>query len=132
MDQENFHLFVYGSSRKGQVNSCEKSAEYIGPASLLGYCLFDLSVLRRSYVLPSDSGGGAAVSGDLFRVDAACLNHLDQEHEVSQGLYERVQVNVSTASGDEIIAWLYEGGRIAPTQIESGDWKCRGVLSGKA
>lgn len=131
MDQEISHLFVYGSSRKGQVNSCEKSAEYIGPASLLGYCLFDLSVMRRSYVLPSDSKQGA-VSGDLFRVDAACLNHLDQEHEVSNGLYERVQVNVSTASGDEIVAWLYEGGRIAPIRIESGDWKCRGVLSGKA
>jgi gamma-glutamylcyclotransferase (GGCT)/AIG2-like uncharacterized protein YtfP len=125
-------IFVYGSSRRGQAKSCESSARYVGMASAQGYDLYELAALGRSYVLPASGDPTLPLSGELYQVDQDCLDELDCQHELSQGLYERVLIEVNTAEGSSVQAWIYEGLKIAPIKIESGDWGCRGVECGKA
>ena len=133
MADKDYPLFVYGSSRKGQVKSCENNAKYMGAAAAQGYCLYELSVLGRSYVLlPSLGEDPLPLSGELYEVDEACLTQMDEQHEVGLGLYERVLTDVSTAEGVSVRAWIYEGLKIAPVRVESGDWGCRGMECGKA
>ena len=133
MANEIYPLFVYGSSRKGQLKSCESNAEYIGAASAQGYCLYELSILGRSYVLATSPGDDPPpLSGELYEVDKDCLDQMDKQHEIELGLYERVLTDVSTAEGISKRAWIYEGLKIAPIKVESGDWGCRGVECGKA
>lgn len=128
-------IFVYGSSRKGQAHSCAESAtSFVGAAAIHGYWLYELAVIGRSYAQarhPS-SRQPPPLSGELYRVDPTCLAAMDKLHEVENGLYDRVRVEVSAPSGEIVQAWMYEGNKIAPTRVESGDWECKGVECGQA
>lgn len=132
MSNVSFPLFVYGSSRKGHVRSCENRAKYIGLGSAQGYVLYELFALGRSYALHSPDEVHAPLSGELYDVDKTCLEEMDIQHEVLHGLYERVLASITTANGLAIQAWIYEGLKIAPVKVESGDWDCRGIDCGKA
>lgn len=127
-------VFVYGTSRKGESMSCDTIGRFVCAAAVRGYWLYELSALGRSYAMlaHADRPAPAPLSGDLFEVDDDGLQELDHIHGVSSGLYERVMVDACLEDGKTMSAWIYEGGKIAPTRVESGDWAHRGIECGKA
>lgn len=133
MDKTTHFVFVYGSSRRGQVESCGGRAQFVNLACVEGYRLYRLSFLERSYAIPVDPGESVLpLSGEVYEIDEECLLEMDLQHRISEGLYERVMVEASFADGSLAQVWIYEGARVVPVEIESGDWQCRGVLFGKA
>lgn len=135
MKPEQAHfVFVYGVSRRGGSMSCDPLGKFLCAAAVRGYWLYELSALGRSYamVAHADRPPPAPLSGELFAFDAAGLAEMDRTHDVASGLYERVLVEVCLEDGEVQQAWLYEGAKIAPTRVESGDWAHRGLECGKA
>lgn len=134
MKEGRHFLFVYGTSRKGMSENCLVNGTFVGDAAMRGYWLYELSILGKSYAVPSraDRPEPAPLSGEIYEVDAACLLEMDRLHDVDLGLYERVQATASLGNGKTVDVWIYEGAKIAPTRVESGDWTHRGVDCGKA
>lgn len=126
-------LFVYGSSLLGEKHSCLERGNLMGCASLAGYWLYELLILEKSYIIPAlGKEKPQAVSGEIYEVSEKCLAQLDEEHQVIKGLFQRVASVAAQENGDLINVWVYEGYKIAPQLIESGDWRYRQLPHGKA
>lgn len=105
-------------------------AAYMGPGAIEGFALFAVQSHGQAYVVADPAA--PPVSGELYRVGRQYLDLLDQMHGVEQGMYARVEVDASNEEGGKIRAWIYEGMRIVPQKVESGDWACQDLPYGKA
>ena len=106
-------VFVYGTLKKGFCNEPLLEAE-----TFLGKChttapIFRLYEVKGHYPFPAlltAESNGCKVFGELYDVREQCMTLLDQLEGVSQGLYERIQLDVTTLSGrleSEVTAYRY-------------------------
>lgn len=92
-------LFVYGTLKRGLVNHHQLGgAPFLGEAELAGVQLHDLGPF------PMAIPGEGLARGELYRVDAARLAHLDRFEGVPR-LYRRACWSL----GDGRQAWIYLG-----------------------
>lgn len=113
-----FHLFVYGTLRRGQPNAAMLNAcEYIGEGSV-GGVLYNIDNKHPALVLY----GTAPITGEVWRCPNAMLSTLDQFEGVDDGLYRRVGVEVTlTQTNDVVPSWIYTAGpalarKLVPSQ----------------
>ncbi|MEQ9878544.1 gamma-glutamylcyclotransferase family protein [Pectobacterium aroidearum] len=101
-------LFVYGTLRPGHTNAY--ILENIGGEWLPGYVTG--TFYERGWGAAADFPGivlderGPRVSGDLF-LSANLEAHWPMLDEFEEG-YDRVEVVVTTAEGQQVTAWIYQ------------------------
>ncbi len=114
-----FHLFVYGTLRRGgEAASVLEGAELIAPAAVAGG-LYDTGHGYPALVL----AGGGKVLGEVWRCPAPLLPRLDEYEGVEERLFRRVGVEVR-----DWPCWAYVAGPklarllTADRRIPSGTW----------
>ncbi len=116
--KNNFYLFVYGTLKKGEESHYFLAEEeFIGPAELEGYEMYDLG----DY--PGIVKGKGKVYGELYAVSRETLRKLD-EFEENGIFYLRKKEKVKV--GDKVFeAWVYEyiENLKNAKKIKSGVWK---------
>jgi gamma-glutamylcyclotransferase (GGCT)/AIG2-like uncharacterized protein YtfP len=109
-------VFVYGTLLGGAVNH-----HRLEGAELLGVCRTSPSL--RMFNLGAypgvARGGHTAVTGEVYRVDAAGLRYLDRLEDYPR-LYDRELIQ--TPFGRAWI-YLYRGNRTGRPVIQGGDWR---------
>lgn len=101
-------VFVYGSLKRGYaLHWLMKRADFSGPAVTKPlYRIFHLG----PYPGLVDWPAGLPVEGELYRVDAECLNQLDQAEGVAEGLYARRDIQLEHLPADHSAqAWFWLG-----------------------
>jgi len=102
-------VFVYGTLKRGGDNhSYLAYQQFLGAARTpAGYTLYSLGDYPGMVRASADTAG---VIGELWAVDAACLQQLDLREGVNEGLYERVSLKLATSSDDQPVeTYLYLG-----------------------
>lgn len=101
-----FHLFAYGTLRKGggAAASLLRDAELVGSGSV-GGVLYDIDGEYPALVLY----GNSPVEGEVWRCPVDLLPVLDSYEGVADGLFRRVGVNV-TVNGSDFACWAYVAG----------------------
>jgi gamma-glutamylcyclotransferase (GGCT)/AIG2-like uncharacterized protein YtfP len=118
---------------QGEKHSCLEKGEFKGSATLSGYWLYELVALGQSYIVPAQGKQKPQpVSGEIYEISEKCLKEMDEEQNVAKGLFQRVSTVACQGNGDVLDVWVYEGYKIVPQLIESGDWRYRQVPYGKA
>jgi gamma-glutamylcyclotransferase (GGCT)/AIG2-like uncharacterized protein YtfP len=117
------NVFVYGTLKRGQYNHhWIDGGIYLGRRQLRGVQLHHLG----AYPMAVLTGSDAVSHGELYRVKAAGLNHLDQL-EGYPGFYDRTELQLC----DGTTAWVYHG-RLEQVSkaplIPLGDWDTTPVL----
>ena len=88
-------MFVYGTLKRGhQRNHVLADQTFVGKATTAAdYRMVDLG----SYpgLTEVDPGTGVQVRGEIYQVDRACLQQLDQIEAVDAGLYERREIRLN-------------------------------------
>ena len=81
-------IFVYGTLKRGCSNHGQLAGQaFVGPARTVpGFRLFDLGGYPGIVAVPEDRDG---VVGEIWSVDADCLERLDAFEGVHEGLYRR-------------------------------------------
>lgn len=99
-------VFVYGTLKRGGRNhSLLAGQQFLGPARTApGFTLFSLGEYPGMVRDPSDTAG---VTGELWAVDVACLQHLDELEGVDEGLYERVPVPLDHSPAARAQSYLF-------------------------
>ena len=92
-------VFVYGTLKRGCKNHHHLAGQtFVGEARTPpGFRLYHLGDYPGMVAEPTDNEG---VTGEVWEVDAASLAHLDDFEGVSEGLYSRVLVQITSATGD--------------------------------
>jgi gamma-glutamylaminecyclotransferase len=109
-------VFVYGTLRKSQVNH-----HLLDDATYLG--LFNTQPLYKMFHLGGYpgvvKGGGSSIEGEVYRVDALIMSHLDKL-EGYPNAYTRELIPTSWGQ-----AWiyLYRGSQKDRKVIPSGIWR---------
>jgi gamma-glutamylcyclotransferase (GGCT)/AIG2-like uncharacterized protein YtfP len=114
-------VFVYGTLLKGERNHrVLAGAEHLGPARTVArFKMFDLG----SYA-GIITGGRTAITGELYRVDAATLAKLDRL-EGHPEIYRRTPIDLEGGgTAEAYVLRTTEGRRVR--EIPSGDWRVRG------
>ena len=99
-------VFVYGTLKRGYANSgWIRLQRFISEAETLPvYRMYDAGGYP---ALVLDEGGGVAIQGELWDVDAAGLARLDVLEGIAEGEYERVAAQLPPQYGEaEIYLWL--------------------------
>ena len=98
-------LFIYGTLKQGYRRShCLEGQTFLGNAqTVTGYRLYDAG----SYPAMIHDGQDLAVHGELWEVDAVCLQRLD-EIEAVPTLYQRAVVELVLPQQDSVQAYLYK------------------------
>ncbi len=119
-------IFVYGSLCSGEAaHSRLEGADFVGEAwSRASYTLLDLGPYPGLV-----ASGQTRVRGELYRVSESLLRELD--------LYEGhpdefVRSRVYLESDDPAEGYLWAGGSLGRTVVESGDWRFRACGRGRA
>jgi gamma-glutamylaminecyclotransferase len=102
-------VFVYGTLKRGGDNHHYIAyQQFLGAArTTAGYTLYSLGDYPGMVRAPADTAG---VVGELWAVDAACLQQLDLLEGVNEGLYERVPLKLAAPSDDQLVeTYLYLG-----------------------
>jgi len=100
-------VFVYGTLKRGGSNHALLAGQkFLGeartPPGVTLYSLGDYPGLVRS---PGDTAG---VVGELWAVDDACLQQLDELEGVAEGLYARVPIKLAPPFDDQPVeTYLY-------------------------
>jgi gamma-glutamylcyclotransferase (GGCT)/AIG2-like uncharacterized protein YtfP len=106
MSQETL-LFVYGTLKRGGSNQHYLAGQkFIGVARTLpGFRLFDLGQYPGMVAKADDRDG---VSGEVWSVEADCLDHLDLLEGIAEGLYRREPVPLLPPFADrKVEGYLY-------------------------
>jgi gamma-glutamylaminecyclotransferase len=84
-------VFVYGTLKRGGSNHAFlRGQHYLGPARTSpGFVLYSLGDYPGMVRAPGD---GEGVTGELWAVDDACLQELDDLEGLAEGLYERIDI----------------------------------------
>ena len=101
-------IFVYGSLKRGYaLHHLLSSQQNLGNAVTRSlYRLFDLG----SWPGLVDWPEGLAVRGEVYQVDSACLQQLDEAEGVSEALYARRRILLQPPFDREVIhAWFWLG-----------------------
>lgn len=87
-------LFVYGTLKRGGSNHAHLAGQrFLGEARTVpGYTLFSLGDYPGLVPAPGDVAG---VTGELWRIDSACLAHLDELEGISENLYNRGPIQLA-------------------------------------
>ena len=115
-------VFVYGTlKRNGCRNQVLVDQEFIDHAETLPeYGLYSLGAYPGLVESPED---GDAISGEIYRVDAACLDRLDDIEAVDEGLYRRDIVNLQSPHDLVAVqAWFYDE-PLPPDATRIVDWQ---------
>ncbi len=100
-------IFVYGTLKRGGSNhSWLAGQRFVGPARTgPGYVLYELEGYP-GMVMRDDALEG--VSGEVWSVDAECLEGLDRLEGTDEGLYRRVPVALREPIAEEPVeTYLY-------------------------
>ena len=86
-------LFVYGTLKRGQVRAeVLRHQTLLGPAvTIAQYRLYDCG----SYPALVEHAEGLSIRGELWEVDAACLERIDEIEGVAENLYQRQRVKLA-------------------------------------
>jgi gamma-glutamylcyclotransferase (GGCT)/AIG2-like uncharacterized protein YtfP len=87
-------VFVYGTLKRGGSNHGHLAGQiFLGEArTVAGFTLYSLGDYPG---LVADATDQAGVTGELWAVDAACLEQLDILEGIAEGLYARDQVRLA-------------------------------------
>jgi len=100
-------IFVYGTLKRGGSNHGFLIGQtFLGDARTMpGYQLYRLNGYPGMIASPADAGH---VTGEVWSIDAATLNQLDELEGVAEGLYRREPVPLQTPFADRAVdAYLY-------------------------
>ncbi len=100
-------VFVYGTLKRGGGNHALLARQqFLGPARTPpGYTLYSLGEYPGMVRSPDNMTG---VIGELWAVDSACLQQLDEREGVAEGLYERVSLRLAPPFADQPVeTYLY-------------------------
>jgi len=92
-------VFVYGTLKRGGGNHHYLAGQqFIGTARTPpGYALHSLGNYPGMVCSPADTAG---VTGELWAVDDACLERLDELEGVDEGLFERITLRLAPPFAD--------------------------------
>ncbi|MDP3137540.1 MAG: gamma-glutamylcyclotransferase family protein [Burkholderiaceae bacterium] len=121
------HVFVYGTLRRGQVhdiNRLRPAPRWVGQAAVAG------RLHHIDYYPGLVLGGGGAVVGEVYAIDAALERELDRIEGIDDGaLSEYIKRSVAVeVAGQRLDCLVYE---ISATRalgkpvIPGGDWVLR-------
>ena len=103
---ECFHLFVYGTLRKGASAANRLTgAEHLGEGSI-GGVLYDIDGEYPALIVY----GRTPVQGEIWRCPSALLSELDAYEQIDNGLFRRIGVEVQLADGSTVPCWAYVAG----------------------
>ena len=100
-------VFVYGTLKRGGSNHRFLAGQqFLGEARTApGYTLYALGDYPGMVRAANDQTG---VTGEIWAIDATCLDQLDKLEGVAEGLYERVPVKLSPPFADQPVeTYLY-------------------------
>ena len=100
-------IFVYGTLKRGGSNHGQLAGQqFIGAARTPpGFTLYSLGSYPGMVRAADDRAG---VIGEVWAVDAACRQRLDELEGVEQGLYERVPLTLPAPFHEEPVeTYLY-------------------------
>lgn len=100
-------IFVYGTLKRGLSNHSYLAGQrYLSEARTQPlYRLFDLGGYPGMVRAPE---GGVSIEGEIWQIDAACLERLDRLEDVEGGEYERTFIALAEPFGREPIeGYLY-------------------------
>jgi gamma-glutamylcyclotransferase (GGCT)/AIG2-like uncharacterized protein YtfP len=100
-------VFVYGTLKRGYGNHGLLAGQaFEGEARTApGFALFSLGSHPGMVERPGESG---SVTGEVWSVDAACLEKLDALEGIAEGLYRRGAVSLTGPfAGREVEAYFY-------------------------
>jgi len=101
-------LFIYGTLKRGDVRAPLLAGQrYLGEAATAPrYRLFNTGDYPALVEAKPLGLAGVSVAGELWEVDDACLDRLDIEEGVDEGLYARRAIELSTG-GAEAQTYVY-------------------------
>ena len=105
MQPQAIELFVYGTLKRGDVRAPLLTGQtFLGPAQTQpDYRLFNTGDYPAMVEAEPIGLAGVSITGECWRVDQACLERLDEEEGVDEGLYERRMIALT----DGKQAWTY-------------------------
>lgn len=121
--QKNKHyVLVYGTLRQGGYNhSLMGEAEFLASLKLSGFTMVSLGSYPAVYL---DAQAEELIYAELYAVGTATFARLDQL-EGYPSFYNRSQVEVSLANGQQVNAWIYHMTKQELSDkepVKSGDW----------
>lgn len=89
-------LFVYGTLKRDDVRSPMLNGQtYLGQATTAPrYRLYNVGEYPAMVEAMPLKLTGRSIEGELWQIDATCLDRLDEEEGVDEGLYERRAVEL--------------------------------------
>ena len=101
-------LFIYGTLKRGDVRAPLLDGQrFIGAAQTLAlYRLFNTGEYPALVEAAPLGLAGRSVVGELWQIDAGCLDRLDEEEGVEEGLYARQRIELM-AEGGNAQAYFY-------------------------
>lgn len=115
-------IFVYGTLKRGGSNHAFLTGQnFIQSARTVpGYSLVHL---RDFPGMISDDTDQAGVAGEIWKVDAACLEKLDDLEGVDEGLYRRESIRLRDFPAEECVqTYLYAGDISGRSRLPHGHW----------
>jgi len=101
-------LFIYGTLKRGDVRAPLLTGQHdLGNVKTQPrYRLFNTGDYPALVEAQPLGLSGRSIEGELWSVDDACLNRLDEEEGVDEGLYERIAVEL-IGQPETVEAYLY-------------------------
>lgn len=115
-------VFVYGTLKRGGSNHRYMDGQtFCGEARTMpGFSLINLGDYPGIVLDPNDQDG---VTGELWSVDEACLEHLDILEGVKEGLYRRARIALVSPSPDHpVITYFYALDPSRRMRVPGGVW----------
>ncbi len=107
VSQASHLIFVYGGLKRGFGLAHELQDQTFLQTAVTqpGYRLFDCGEYPG---LVDAAAEGVSVTGEVYRVSAACLSRLDEVEAVDEGLYERRRIELAAPfDSQHVLAYFY-------------------------
>lgn len=114
-------LFVYGTLKRGCSNHAQLAGQsFVGAARTApGFRLFNLGGYPALVAHPSDRDG---VTGEVWSVDAECLQRLDVFEGVHEGLYRRAVISLQPPFAGDVVHVYLPGRPTAGLRDLGSNW----------